>query len=72
MNNEKADELEVRVIQLDEKRLALREKYYGILKKALPAVLAARFLQLENQIKSIVDLLIASNLPIIEVAGDTK
>jgi hypothetical protein len=71
MNDEKADELAQRVMQYDEKRMALREKYYGILKKSLPASLAVRFFQVENQIQLIVDLQIASNLPIIE-AADTK
>lgn len=71
MTNEKADELVQQVMQLDEKRMALREKYYGILKKILPGVLVARFFQVENQIQLIVDLQIASNLPIIE-AVDVK
>jgi hypothetical protein len=66
MTNEKADELAQRVMQMDEKRMALREKYYGILKKALGAVLAARFFEVEHQIQLIMDLQIASNLPIIE------
>jgi type IV pilus biogenesis protein CpaD/CtpE len=70
MTNEKADELAQRVMQLDEKRMALREKYYAILKKALPAVLAVRFFQVENQIQLLLDLQIASNLPIIEGADN--
>jgi hypothetical protein len=41
------------------------------MKKSLPASLAVRFFQVENQIELIVDLQIASNLPIIE-AVDTK
>jgi hypothetical protein len=66
MTNEKADELAQQVMQLDEKRMALREKYYAIVKKALAPILAARFFQVENQIQLIMDLQIASNLPIIE------
>ena len=71
MTNEKADQLAQSVMQLDEKRMALREKYYGILKKSLPAILVVRFFQVENQIQLLVDLQIAANLPIIE-ASDTK
>jgi hypothetical protein len=71
MTNEKADELAQRVMQLDEKRMALREKYYGIMKQSLPAILVARFFQVENQLQLLVDLQIASSLPIIEEA-DTK
>jgi hypothetical protein len=66
MNNEKADQLAQRVMELDEKRMALRNKYYGIVSKQLSAVLAVRFFQLEHQLQLIVDLQMASNLPIIE------
>ena len=68
MNNEKADQLAQRVIALDDQRIALKKKYYALMKKALPAVVAVRFFQVENQIQLLVDLQIASNLPIIEEA----
>jgi hypothetical protein len=71
MTNEQADALAQRVMQLDEKRMALREKYYGIMKKSLPAIVVVRFFQVESQLQLIIDLQIASNLPIIEEA-DTK
>jgi hypothetical protein len=66
MNDQKADELAQKVMTLDDQRLALKKKYYEILKKALPTVLVVRFFQLENQLQLILDLQIASNLPIIE------
>jgi hypothetical protein len=68
MTNAKASTLAHRSMELDDQRLALRHKYYDALAKALPAVLVARFFQLENQIQLVVDLQIASNLPIIEEA----
>jgi len=68
MTNEKASTLAHRAMELDDQRLALRHKYYNVLAKALPAVLVARFFQLDNQIQLVVDLQIASNLPIIEEA----
>jgi len=68
MTPEKADQLAHRVMELDEQRLALRKKYYDLMKKALPTVLVVRFFQIENQIQLIVDLQIAANLPIIEEA----
>ena len=68
MTNEKADELAQRVMALDDQRMALRRKYYDLMKKSLPAVLVVRFFQVENQIQLLVDLKIASNLPIIETA----
>jgi hypothetical protein len=68
MTNEKADELAQRVMTLDDQRMALRRKYYDLMKKSLPAILVVRFFQVENQIQLLVDLKIASNLPIIEGA----
>lgn len=68
MNDEKADQLARRAMALDEQRMALKKKYYELMKKALPTVLVVRFFQVENQIQLIVDLQIASNLPIIEEA----
>jgi len=66
MTDEKADQLAQRLMQLDEKRMALREKYYGIMKKSLSPTIALRFFQVEHQLQQIVDLQIAMNLPIIE------
>ena len=67
MTPEKADQLADRATDLDQ-RLAVRKKYYDLMKKALPTVLVVRFFQIENQIQLIVDLQIAANLPIIEEA----
>ena len=66
MTDEKADQLAQQVMQLDEKRMALREKYYATMKEALSPVVAVRFFQVEHQLQLIVDLQIAANLPIIE------
>jgi hypothetical protein len=68
MTNEKADELAQRTMALDDQRIALRRKYYERMKQSLPAILVVRFLQVENQIQLLVDLKIASNLPIMEAA----
>lgn len=46
--------------------MALREKYYGIMKKALNPIGAVRYFQVEQQLQLIVDLQIAANLPIME------
>ena len=66
MTDEKADELAKKALDLDQKRLDLRKKYYERFKKALSPITAARFLQIENQILLLIDLQIASSLPIIE------
>ena len=71
MTNEKADELAQRVLALDDQKLALRRKYYKLMKAYLPAILVVRLFQVEDQIQLLLDLKIASNLPII-AAADQK
>jgi hypothetical protein len=66
MNDAKANDLAQRVMALDDQRTALRNKYYDAMKKVLPMVLVVRFFQLDGQIQMLIDLQIASNLPIIE------
>ncbi len=66
MNDAKADQLAQRVMNLDDRKLELRKKYYDRMKGALPAVLVVRFFQIDNQLQMIADLQIAANLPIIE------
>jgi hypothetical protein len=66
MTDDRADQLAQQLMQIDEKRMALREKYYATMKKALSPILAVRFFQVEQQLQLIVDLQIAANLPIVE------
>ncbi len=66
ISDQKADQLAQRLMQLDEKRMALREKYYAVMKKSLSPTIALRFFQVEHQLQQIADLQIAMNLPIIE------
>ncbi len=66
MNDAKADAIAQKVMDLDQKKFALRKKYYEKMKTVLPAVLAVRFFQIDNQIQMLIDLQIAANLPIIE------
>ena len=68
MNDQKADQLANQALKIEDRRLALRRKYYELMKKSLPITLVVRFFQLENQIDLVVDLQIASRLPIIEEA----
>lgn len=65
MTDAKADELTKQVFSLLGKRLKLQEEYYQQFSKALNPVLAARFMQVERQINALVDLQIASELPLI-------
>jgi hypothetical protein len=70
MTDQKADQLAQKVIALDDQRLALRKKYYQLMKAALPTVLVVRFFHVESQIQSLMDLQIDSSLPIVEQATE--
>jgi len=65
MTDSKADTLTKEVFSLLGKRLKLQEKYYEEFSKALGPVLAAKYMQVERQINALVDLQIASELPLI-------
>ena len=66
MTDEKAAELIVRAVDFQDKRLALRKSYMDELKNVLPPRLVARLLQLENQTDLLIDLQIASEVPLVK------
>jgi Na+/phosphate symporter len=72
MTDAKADDLATRALQWEDQRTNLKKKYYERFKKALSPITAARFLQIENQILMLVDLQVASSLPIIESSETSK
>ena len=59
-----ADRLAKGALDVEGQRTALKTKYYDRFKSALSAKTAARFLQVENQILLLLDLQIASALPL--------
>jgi hypothetical protein len=59
-----ADDLVIRMLDLESRRTALKQRYYDKLKAVLPARTAARVVQVENQIQLLVDLQIAALLPV--------
>ncbi|MGB7751636.1 MAG: hypothetical protein WCF88_08795 [Candidatus Acidiferrales bacterium] len=65
MTDAKADELIQNAVSYRKQRAELLAKYYGRMKEALGAVEAARFAQIEDQLLLIIDLQIASSLPIV-------
>jgi hypothetical protein len=65
MTDEKADELIQNALNYRKQRAELLAKYYGRVKEALGGVTAARFAQIEDQLLLIIDLQIASSLPIV-------
>jgi Na+-transporting NADH:ubiquinone oxidoreductase subunit NqrC len=66
MTPQVADQLATKLLDLEQERNDLKRKYYQRFKAALDPITAARFLQVENQIERILDLQIASQLPVIE------
>jgi hypothetical protein len=64
LTDDTADRLAKGALDLEARRHALTVKYYDRFKSVLPAKTAARFLQVEHQILLLLDLQIASSLPI--------
>jgi hypothetical protein len=60
-----ADGLALKAIDIDSQRAAIRKKYYGQMKTALGARVAARFLQVEVMLDHLMDLKIGSEIPLI-------
>jgi hypothetical protein len=65
ITDEKADELAKLALELENKRNDLKKKYYEKVREQLGGVIAARFLQVENQMLMVIDLQIASSLPVM-------
>jgi hypothetical protein len=66
VTDELADRLVRGALGLEERRNTLKLDVYNKVKTALSAKTAARFLQVENQILLLLDLQIASSLPIVQ------
>ena len=65
MTDEKADELIQKSLAYQKQRAELLAKTYDRVKQALGAITAARFAQVETQLLLIIDLQIASSLPVV-------
>jgi hypothetical protein len=66
MTDEKARELVEGALKLEGKRTKLKKKYFKKFDKVLPSKTVGKFFQLENQINLLIDLQIASELPLIK------
>lgn len=66
MKGDVADQIATELLTIEQQRNALKRQYYGKFKSALDPITATRFLQVENQVERIVDLQIASQLPVME------
>ena len=65
MTDEKADELIQKSMAYQKQRAELLAQTYDKVKQALGAVTAARFAMIEHQLLLIIDLQIASSLPVV-------
>ncbi len=65
MTDEKANDLIQNAFVYEKQRSELLAKYYDRVKQALGATTAARFVQIEHQLLLIIDLQVASSLPIV-------
>ena len=65
MTENKADELIKNAMTYQKQREELLAKYYERVKQDLGAITAARFVQVEHQLLLIIDLKIASALPVV-------
>jgi hypothetical protein len=65
LTDAKADELIQNALGYEKQRSELLAKYYDRVKQALGAITAARFVQVEHQLLLIIDLQVASSLPIV-------
>ncbi|HEU4891079.1 MAG TPA: hypothetical protein VFT47_05985 [Vicinamibacterales bacterium] len=69
VTDEVADRLASKALELESRRQELKGQVYQKVKKALSPLTAARFLQVEHQLLLLIDLQIASSLPVAPPAG---
>lgn len=67
-----ADQLVKESFSISNDRNSLLEKYYGRIAKALGAVPAARFVQVENQMLTLIDAQIMDQVPLVKVPKATQ
>lgn len=65
MDDATADQIMKEAMKVSKARAELRTKYYKKMKKEVGAIVAARFSQIDGIIQNIVDLQIASELPLV-------
>ncbi len=60
-----ADEIAVKSLDIESQRTSIRKRYYGQMKTALGARIAARFLQMEVMLDDLIELQIGAAIPLI-------
>src|SRR5262245_8822080 len=68
VTDQAADKMARQALALEAKRQAVKAKYYDRVAKATSPSLALRFLQVEHQLLLLIDLQIASSLPVAPIS----
>lgn len=66
MTDEKAKTLMTEALSIEEAETALKKKYLDRLNGVIPAVKAARYLQMENKIRALIRFDLAANIPLVQ------
>ena len=66
VDEKKADQLATDSLKLEEDTVKLRRRYYNQMRKATSAVTAARFLQVDHRINTMVNAQLAQGIPLAE------
>lgn len=66
LDNQKATDLSNGYFQLEAANLELVKKYHGIIAKEVSPVRAAQFTQIEHRVRTVLDLLVAAELPLVD------
>jgi hypothetical protein len=67
MTETKAEAFFNEMVAIDRDRLTLREKYMPKIRAVLPALKAARFFQIENKLDALINMALASEIPLVPV-----
>lgn len=69
MSQDQATSLADGYFDFEQQRVALLKKYHGEIAKELSPIRAAQFTQVEHRVGTVVDLMIAADLPLIRIEG---
>jgi hypothetical protein len=72
LDNAQSTRLATAYFEYEGKRLELLKKYHGLIAERLSPVRAAQFTQIEHRVGTVVDLVIASELPLIKPAAPAR
>jgi hypothetical protein len=68
LDDKRATELADGYFRLEAARLDLTKKYHGMISRELSPLRAAQFTQVEHRVGTVIDLLIASEMPLVQGA----